>query len=586
LSDYATLWEHAPSGHLLVDDDGLVTAVNATFAAWTGHAAADVLGTPFIQLLPVGDRVLYTTHSLPQLMATGRIAEASVQLRGADGRRHPALLSATRRAAGPAGAETQVVLVDAQQRRRYEEELLAARRRAEEAQARIVEAESALAALVHHDSLTGLLNRPGLLHALHARLGRDRGDGSGDAVPTVFFLDLDGFKTVNDALGHGSGDELLQVVGRRIRAAARAGADVARFAGDEFVVLDDVAASDAGSVAERLLEVLAEPVVVQGVEIVMAASIGICSAEGAGLPDVSGEVAAAAELLLRRADTAMYRAKAQGSGRWEAHHPGSSDPGTDRLVLLEQLRGAIRDSELRVHYQPRQHLPTGTISGVEALVRWQHPTRGLLQPAEFIDAAEESGLIRDLGAWVLTEAVEQVVRWDAAGAPTTLQMAVNLSARQLADPALVPRVATVLARAGLPASRLVLEITETALMSDPEAALRTLQELRGLGVLLAVDDFGTGYSSFTYLKRFPVDELKIDRSFVAGMTTDPGDRAIVASCVHLAHAMGLVAVAEGVESPAEHQALRELGCDQAQGYLISRPVPPSALQLLPDAVRA
>jgi len=224
------------------------------------------------------------------------------------------------------------------------------------------------------------------------------------------------------------------------------------------------------------------------------------------------------------------------------------------------------------------------MSGVEALVRWQHPTRGLLQPAQFIDAAEESGVIRDLGAWVLAEAVRQAVRWDAAGGPAGLQMAVNLSARQLADPDLVPQVAAILARAGLRASRLVLEITETALMTDPGAALGTLEELRSLGVLLAVDDFGTGYSSFTYLKQFPVDELKIDRSFVAGMSTDAGDRAIVASCVHLAHAMGLVAVAEGVESAAERDALRALGCDQAQGYFFGRPLPASGLLVERDVV--
>jgi len=582
--DYADLWEHAPGSHLLLDDDGRITAANATFCDWTGHAAADLVGRPFTSLLPVGDRVLHTTHSLPQLMVTGRVAEASVQVIGADGERHPALLSATRVTAGLPVPETRVVLVDAQQRRRYEEELLTARRRAEESQARIAAAEAALTELVHHDSLTGLLNRPGLLHALHGRLGRCGADptGPGTAVPTVFFIDLDGFKAVNDGLGHGSGDELLRVVARRLEDASRAGADVARLAGDEFVVLDDVSPEGSRRVAARLLDVLAEPVVLQGVEVVVAASIGSCAAE---LPVAPADVETAADLVLRRADTAMYRAKAQGSGRWEAHVPGSADPAADRLVLLEQLRNAIRDGELRVHYQPRMDLPTGGVSGVEALVRWQHPTRGLLQPDAFIDAAEESGVIRDLGAWVLTEAVEQAVRWDAAGADPGLQVAVNVSARQLADTDLVTRVAGVLARAGLPASRLVLEITETALMHDPESALTSLQALRSLGVLLAVDDFGTGYSSFTYLKQFPVDELKIDRSFVAGMTTDAGDRAIVASCVHLAHAMGLVAVAEGVESADERDALLALGCDQAQGYFFSRPVPADAVPF-PVAVPA
>jgi diguanylate cyclase (GGDEF)-like protein/PAS domain S-box-containing protein len=582
--DYADLWEHAPGSHLLLDDDGLITAANATFCEWTGHVAADLLGRPFTGLLPIGDRVLHTTHALPQLMVTGRIAEASVQVIGADGQRHPALLSATRVTDGLPAPETRVVLIDAQQRRRYEEELLTARRRAEESQARIAAAEAALTELVHHDSLTGLLNRPGLLHALHGRLARCGADetGPGTAVPTVFFIDLDGFKAVNDGLGHSSGDELLRVIARRLEDASRAGADVARLAGDEFVVLDDVSPAGTRRVAARLQDVLSEPVVLQGVEVVVAASIGSCAAE---LPIAPADVPTAADLVLRRADTAMYRAKSQGRGCWEAHVPGSADPATDRLVLLEHLRSAIRDGELRLHYQPRMHLPTGAISGVEALVRWQHPTRGLLQPMDFIDAAEESGVIRELGAWVLTEAVAQAVRWDATGVAPGLQMAVNVSARQLADGDLVARVSGVLARAGLPASRLVLEITETALMNDPESALRTLQQLRSLGVLLAVDDFGTGYSSFTYLKQFPVDELKIDRSFVAGMTTDDGDRAIVASCVHLAHAMGLVAVAEGVESADERDALTALGCDQAQGYFFSRPVPAADVPF-PVAVHA
>ena len=566
--DFAELWDDAPVGHLLLGDDGLVTAVNRTFSAWTGHEAAAVVGTPFAQLLPVGDRILFTTHCTPQLLVTGRVTEASVQIRGADGRRHPALLSATR-VLTDAGAEVRVALVDAQQRRRYEQELLAARRRAEESEARIAAAEAELKLLVHRDSLTGLLNRAGLLQALHARLGPDAPAAEDGTAPTVLAIDLDGFKTVNDDLGHASGDELLQVLGDRLRAASRAGAAVARFAGDEFVVLDDLRPSDVGTVADRLLEVLAEPVVLQGVEVVVGASLGVCAADA---PVPLADVPQAADLVLRRADMAMYRAKAQASGRWQEHEPGSTDPASDRLALLEQLRNALRDGELRVVYQPRVHLRTGTVRGVEALVRWQHPTRGLLQPAAFIEAAEESGLIRELGAWVLEEAVGQVVRWDAAG-PARLQVSVNVSARQLADRALVGRVASVLARTGLPAARLVLEITETALMRSPEAALGALQELGALGVQLAVDDFGTGYSSFTYLKQFPVDELKIDRSFVAGLTSDQGDRAIVASCIHLAHEMGMVAVAEGVETGEQRDALVELGCDQAQGWLFSRPFP-------------
>jgi EAL domain-containing protein (putative c-di-GMP-specific phosphodiesterase class I) len=248
-------------------------------------------------------------------------------------------------------------------------------------------------------------------------------------------------------------------------------------------------------------------------------------------------------------------------------------------VLLEQLRTALREDQLRVHYQPRIDLRSGTIRGVEALVRWEHPERGLLSPAHFIEAAEQSGLIRDVGSWVLQQAVLQVADTQRmsdvhhGGVPADLQVSVNVSARQLSDPELPMRVASILARAGLHAPRLVLEITETALMSQPETALVTLRRLKELGVLLAVDDFGTGYSSFSYLKQFPVDELKIDRSFVSELTTDVGDAAIVASCVHLAHAMGKVAVAEGVETVAQQRALQALDCDQAQGYLFSRPLP-------------
>ncbi|MPQ98517.1 EAL domain-containing protein [Modestobacter sp. I12A-02628] len=571
--DFEELWQNAPSAHLLLGDDGLVQAVNATFTAWTGHTPAAALGTPFAQLLPAGDRILWTTRCVAQLTATGRVAEVSVQVRGADGARHPVLMSASR-VTTAAGPEVRITLVDAQQRRRYEQELLSARRSAEERAAQIAEAEAGLQALVHRDSLTGLLNRPGLRRALNTRLTAPGGTGPDDAVPTVLFIDLDGFKTVNDDLGHAVGDQLLQVLGARLTAAARAGAAVARFAGDEFVVLDDLPPSAAPAVAERLLAALAEPVELAGVEVVPTASIGIAAA----LPGAPDEAGATAELLLRRADTAMYRAKAQGRGRWAAHQPGDSDPATDRLTLLEQLRVALRDGELRVHYQPRVHAATGRTAGVEALVRWQHPTRGLLPPSAFIDAAEDSGLIRELGAWVLQEAVEQVVRWDRAGGDAAgLHVSVNLSARQLAETGLADRVAGVLARAGLPAARLVLEITETALMSSPELALRTLEQLGAVGVDLAVDDFGTGYSSFTYLKQFPVDELKIDRSFVAGLTTGVGDRAIVASCVHLAHAMGMIAVAEGVETAEQRDALVELGCDQLQGYLFDRPQPADVL---------
>jgi PAS domain S-box-containing protein len=625
--DFELLWQHAPGAQLLLDDDGSITAANTTFTTWTGHARESLLGTAFARLLPIGDRVVWSTHCVPQLLATGRVTEASVQVLGADGVRHPALLSAVRStadgdgpdghdpddfSAGGRGAWVSIVRVDARRRRRYEEELLARRREAEQARARIAEAEAGLRALVLRDALTGLFNRAGLLRALDVYLspgpagggapsgGTAGEDGAGAVVPTVFYIDLDGFKTVNDHLGHASGDQLLRVVADRITDAWRAQAVVARLAGDEFVLLDVVDPAHVGAAADRLLAALARPVVLGGVEVVLTASVGVAVVDGPspgdGEPAPGGVSPAAGEtpgdLLLRRADVAMYRAKATGPGRWVLHRRGDPDPGADRLVLLEQLRTALREDQLRVHYQPRVSLGGDEVRGVEALVRWQHPERGLLEPAHFIDAAERSGLIRELGGWVLQQAVEQTVRWQREGrGRPDLQVSVNVSARQLADPALPARVATVLARAGLEASRLVLEITETALMSQPEVALATLRQLKDLGVLLAVDDFGTGYSSFTYLKRFPVDELKIDRSFVSGLDRAPGgpggpdardragDAAIVASCVHLAHAMGMVAVAEGVETRRQRDVLTAMGCDQGQGYHFSRPVPADRVPL-------
>jgi diguanylate cyclase (GGDEF)-like protein len=668
--DFESLWQQAPSAQLLLDDDGAITKVNDTFLHWTGHRREAVLATPFTRLLPIGDRILYSTHCVPQLMVTGRVSEASVQVLGADGTRHPALLSAVRRRlpvqSAPGGtsgsgdegkseggdgdrgatglvhggggggsgggnereAQVSIVLVDARQRRRYEEELLAQRREAEEARARIAVAEARLQALVHRDPLTGLLNRSGPLEALTATFtaldtaqGSDAvsGDdgaraGESERQTTVVFIDLDGFKTVNDNLGHDAGDELLRIVADRITSSWRAGAIVARLAGDEFVLVDDLSEGHVPQAAERLLEALSQPVVLHGVEVVVSASIGVASTSlvstglvstglvstgGLDAEEVSLGVSNAdwvptqdedgtsvgsspqveAEVLLRRADVAMYRARAGGVGRFAVHRLGDPDPTADRLVLLEQLRTALREDQLRVHYQPRIDLRSGTIRGVEALVRWEHPERGLLSPAHFIEAAEQSGLIRDVGSWVLQQAVLQVAGTQRmsdvhrGGVPADLQVSVNVSARQLSDPELPMRVASILARAGLHAPRLVLEITETALMSQPETALVTLRRLKELGVLLAVDDFGTGYSSFSYLKQFPVDELKIDRSFVSELTSDVGDAAIVASCVHLAHAMGKVVVAEGVETVAQQRALRALDCDQAQGYLFSRPLP-------------
>lgn len=562
--DFEQLYQQAPCGYLVTGDDGTITGVNDTFLHWTGHRRDDLMGTRLQKLLPVGDRILFSTHCSPQLAVVGAVAEVAIDVVGADGARRAALLSAARTpATDTSPATVRVIIFSAHERRRYEQELVAALRQAEESDARRASAEAHLQHLAWHDPLTGLPNRAGLTAQLNAAFA-DRLPG---ARPVALFVDLDHFKAVNDSLGHAAGDELLTVVAQRLRSAVRDSATIARLAGDEFVVLDALGdAEQVTTLAERLLEVVTAPVVLQGLEIMVSASIGAAVAEG------SEE---APERLLRSADIAMYRAKSRGRNCWELHDPASTDPAADRLRLLGELQRGIDAGELRLHYQPRIDLRTGRPQGVEALVRWAHPTRGLLPPSEFIDVAEDSGLVRKLGAWVLDEAVAQAVRWQRANADgSSVEMAVNLSARQLADPGLLDVVAHVLTRHGLNPALLTLEITETALMGDPDAALVTLTALKSLGVSLAVDDFGTGYASLTYLKRFPIDELKVDRSFVAGLGTDHGDSAIVASCVQLAHAVGIRAVAEGVETETQRLALLDLHCDLAQGYHYARPLPP------------
>ncbi|GAB3462410.1 EAL domain-containing protein [Kineococcus endophyticus] len=577
----ADWWQDSPCAHLVLDGDaGLVLDANRTFTSWTGLSRKDVVGTPFARLLPVGDRIVWTTHGLPKLSTSGRVEEISVQVVGTGGTRHAAFLSAMS-VTGPDGPTVLVALFGARERRRYEQELLTSKRAAEALEAQRAAAEAHLQHLVHHDPVTGLLNRTGLHAALAASLTGLTADG---ADPTgrlaVLFLDLDGFKAVNDSVGHAGGDELLRVLGGRLRAALRPDAVLARFAGDEFVVAEVLRGADeAEALGRRLLAELAAPVVIAGIEVVPSASAGIAFADvpgdvwactvdgGAGGP----ACAAVADALLRRADTAMYSVKDSGRGGLAVHDPHAADGAADRLRLLQELRTALAQGEFRLHYQPRVRLAGGATTGVEALVRWQHPERGLLGPGEFIEVAEASGLIRELGAWVLDSAVAQTAAWNAAG--VGVQVSVNISTRQLADPDLVLLVTSALARHGVPASQVVLEITETALMVDPETALSTLQVLAGLGMQIAVDDFGTGYASLTYLQRFPVHELKIDRSFVSGVVDSAPDRAIVGACVHLARSMGLVCVAEGVETDEQRDVLLSLGCDLAQGYLFSRPRP-------------
>jgi diguanylate cyclase (GGDEF)-like protein/PAS domain S-box-containing protein len=414
-----------------------------------------------------------------------------------------------------------------------------------------------------HDPLTKLPNRTLFLDRLAQALGRARRSRRGVSVA---FLDLDGFKVVNDGLGHEAGDELLVDVARRLEAAIRPGDTVARFGGDEFVVLceeldDPGAEAQAVEIAQRLMDSLSHPFSVRETETFVGSSVGVALSQ-------RGEDRA--EDLLRDADAAMYEAKALGKQRVVLFDDALRDRALTQHATFNALHRAIDRDELRVFFQPLISLRTGDVLGAEALVRWQHPERGLVPPSEFIPLAEQSDLIERLGLWVL----DQAVRFAAANQPErgSFSVSVNLAARQLAGDRLAERVGEVLQRHELPSDCLCLEITESVLMRDADATVGVIDQLQALGVRVSIDDFGTGYSSLAYLKRFPVDSVKIDRSFVDGLPDDPGDRAIVTAVVSLAHALGLDVVAEGVETAEQLAELVALGCDQAQGYYFAKPL--------------
>ncbi len=433
------------------------------------------------------------------------------------------------------------------------------------------EFEATLEHQATHDPLTGLPNRALLLDRLEVSLSRAERFKTAVAV---LFLDLDHFKVVNDSLGHAMGDRLLIAAADRFKEALRQGGDtVARFGGDEFVILceDLTTQGDALRIAERVNELLAEPFHLDEHEVYVAASTGIAYSEGQ--TDATD--------LLRDADAAMYQAKERGRDRYEVFDRKMRAEAVDRLSIESSLRRAIAHRELRIHYQPKIDLVTGTIIGTEALVRWEHPDRGLLLPGEFIRVAEETGLIVPIGRWVLEQAIRQSQRWQAElPGLEPLYICVNLSRRQLGHPDLVDEVAAVLDDTGVDPGLVDLEITESVLMDDVDLAHRALSRLHALGVKLVVDDFGTGYSSLSYLQRFPVDLLKIDRSFVAGLGTNKGDTAIVTAVLSLAHALEMQVIAEGVETAGQLAELRRLGCDMAQGFYLARPQPQHAVATL------
>ncbi|TMK75826.1 MAG: EAL domain-containing protein, partial [Actinobacteria bacterium] len=408
-----------------------------------------------------------------------------------------------------------------------------------------------------HDSLTGLPNRSLFVDRLRHTLARAERAGTPVAV---LFCDLDGFKTVNDSLGHRTGDRLLVSVAERLADCLRPADTIARLGGDEFAVLLEELREpgDAARAAQRLLDSLKAPFELREREFFISVSIGIAAGTGE------------AETLLRDADLAMYRAKSRGKGRYAIFEPGMHTAIIERLDLEVDLKGAIERDELMLAYQPIFSLRSGAVAGVEALVRWQHPTRGVVLPEHFVPLAEESGVIRELGRWVLRTACHQGALWRAKypGHPE-LQIGVNISGAQLREPGLVEEVAEALAAAQLDASGLTLEITETALMESFETAITLLDALKELGVDLAIDDFGIGYSSLRYLRRLPLDNLKVEKSFIDGIGRPDDEPALLRAIVDLAEIFGLTVIAEGIERPEQRARLLQLGCDLGQGHLLS-----------------
>ena len=425
--------------------------------------------------------------------------------------------------------------------------------------------ESLLAHQALHDPLTGLPNRVLLMDRLSQALVNQRSHSNNRIA--VLFLDVDSFKMINDSLGHEAGDRLLVAVGNRLSEVAGPLDTVARFGGDEFVLAcpEIAGEDDVVAIAEAVNRAIRQPFVgVDASDVFVTVSIGIA---------IATDPATTPDELIRDADVAMYRAKERGGVRYEIFNEQLRSRIVDRMETTNALHRAIERDELRLFYQPLVEARSRQTVGLEALVRWEHPTRGLVLPGEFIPIAEATGLIANIDEWVLREASRQICEWADAGIEPPY-VSVNLSARQLADPNVTISVAKALEDTGVDPSLIVLEVTETTVMDDPTASIARLQELRELGVAIAVDDFGTGYSSLSYLKRLPIDRLKVDKSFVSGLGDQLEDTAIVAAVITLAHTLGLKAVAEGVESEKQYEELRNLDCDIMQGYLFARPQPP------------
>ena len=434
------------------------------------------------------------------------------------------------------------------------------------------EAEDQIAHQAFHDALTDLPNRALLLNRMEQALARTA--RTGDAIG-LLFVDLDNFKVINDSLGHEAGDVLLQTIAERLRGCTRPGDTVARLGGDEFVILlEELSGTgEAQSVAERATEAIHLPLRLGDRDVFPGASIGLTLT-------VLGDVRTGGDLL-RDADTAMYQAKLQGKGRYTLFDVGMNTRAQERLELETDMRQAIANGEFVVYYQPIIDMQSGRVAGVEALVRWQHPARGMISPAKFIPIAEETGLIVPLGRSVLRQACLKARHWQTAFPDShNLVMSVNLSMRQMMEKDIVAQVAAILEESGLAPELLKLEITESMMLHDTHATIETMTALRGLGIRLAIDDFGTGYSSMSYLSQLPLNTLKIDRSFVNRIGASGGDEAIVRAIISLARTLRLSVTCEGIETQEQFTYLQDLGCDMGQGFLMHKPLPAAQIEAL------
>jgi diguanylate cyclase (GGDEF)-like protein/PAS domain S-box-containing protein len=531
----------------IVDAQGFIRYTSPSVTRIFGYAATELDGVNFEQLVHPDDKVFALNTFSEALKPHAALAPVEFRVRDREG----------------AWREIEVLMTNLMDEPSVKGIVVNARD--------IGERKSLQAQLTHqafHDQLTGLANRSLFLDRVAHALTLARRHQQSLAV---IFLDLDNFKTVNDSLGHSVGDRLLTIAAQRLLASVRTADTVARLGGDEFAVLLEDAERDAGvlAVVERIVHALRHPFGLDGREVFATASIGVA---------IAGDTESAADLV-RNADMAMYMAKSDGKGRYQLFEPKMHTQAMERLELEADMRRAIEREEFVVHYQPIVLLHTGEITGVEALVRWQHPRRGMIAPPLFIPVAEETGLIVPLGRWVVRDACRQAAQWQKMrGAPFTLT--VNISGYQLQGEAVVDDVRGALEDSGLDARNLVLEITESVLMQHNEVLLQRLRALKSLGVRLAIDDFGTGYSSLGYLQRFPIDILKIDKSFVDNVGMTGGEPALARAVIALGETLRLQTIAEGIEQRRQLNGLQELGCEMGQGYYFARPIAASAIDAI------